>query len=327
MSNGIRSLPRYQTGGATSSGQDWQNQMDQVKTAAEKQRQRLASISPPRMTFREMEEEGAKRPKIWKLMAEARAERRGAPPERGGIASLIAGIASNPVSSLRRLSSLVLGKDGVDPEVAESIYNAVTPWAGDTDLHMDEITDALGRIARGDPGERHRELTWRGQDVAGLGAVTPAREDAWRTYLELPQESGTFKEAEFLPTRGSGEDIRTFDFADPYRVLDALPYGHRGISMSDSDKRQVVLEELLKDIERADGPVSKLDTFSSGQIRPLAVMGTYSFDKGEDERGPYLSYYDKWDLAPKIAQVSKVGDPFDIYGRMYYDPETYEYLP
>ena len=278
----------------------------------------VAGISPPRMTMREMEEEWAKRQKIWKLMA----EQRDAPPERGGIASLLGGIASNPVSSVRRLSSLVLGKGGVDPEVSESIYNAVTPWAGETGWHMDEITDALGRIARGDPGERQREMTWRGQDVL----VTPAREDAWRTYLELPQESGTFKEAEFLPTRGSGEDIRTFDFADPHRVLDALPYGHRGISMSDSDRRQLVLEELLKDIERADGPVSKLDSFSKRQTRLLGVMGTYSFDKGEDERGPYLSYYDKWDLAPKIAQISKAGDPFDIYGRMYYDPETYEHL-
>jgi hypothetical protein len=155
--------------------------------------------------------------------------------------------------------------------------------------------------------------------------VTPGREDAWRTYLELPQESGTFKEAEFRPTRGSGEDIRTFDFAEPYRVLDALDSGYRGIGMSNPDKRQIVLEELLKDIERAGGPVSRLDTRRPAAHRDLGVMGTYSLDKGEDEGGPYLSYYDKWDLAPEIAQISRAGRPFDIYGRMYYDPETYEY--
>ena len=70
------------------------------------------------------------------------------------------------------------------------------------------------------------------------------------------------------------------------------------------------------------------------------VLGNYTLDKGEDKKGSYLSYYDKWDVNPlsdlnpgrgadyisrglENAIQSVVGlNPTEIYGRIYYDPET-----
>tara|TARA_R110000744_G_scaffold7349_9_gene25459 strand:- start:14089 stop:19881 length:5793 start_codon:yes stop_codon:yes gene_type:complete len=61
-------------------------------------------------------------------------------------------------------------------------------------------------------------------------------------------------------------------------------------------------------------------------------LATFQIDKGEDEKGKYISYYDIWDLDPfkKETFMSKVADkgqsllgvtPPEIYGRIYIDDD------
>ena len=61
-------------------------------------------------------------------------------------------------------------------------------------------------------------------------------------------------------------------------------------------------------------------------------LSTFQIDKGEDEKGKYISYYDIWDLDPfkKETFMSKVADkgqsllgvtPPEIYGRIYIDDD------
>ncbi|MBP6060494.1 MAG: hypothetical protein KA515_00605 [Candidatus Pacebacteria bacterium] len=54
-----------------------------------------------------------------------------------------------------------------------------------------------------------------------------------------------------------------------------------------------------------------------------AIMGNFKLSLGKDERGNYISYYDKWDLANNQLE-GIVGKPFEIYDRIYYDPNTFE---
>ena len=124
MSNGIRSLPRYQEGGVASS--------DPVPAVPILDKKRLG---------------------LWQLMA----EQRDAPPvgeERGGIASLIQGaIRKNPLLGIGRLASAVVGRrsdTGYVPGVSEAIYNTIEPVG--YDKNRSQFADALWRIARGDPG-------------------------------------------------------------------------------------------------------------------------------------------------------------------------------
>lgn len=56
----------------------------------------------------------------------------------------------------------------------------------------------------------------------------------------------------------------------------------------------------------------ELDAASPG------IMGQYTMDRGKDERGEYISYYDKWDLKGSVG----VGKPLEIYDRIYFDPST-----
>lgn len=44
-----------------------------------------------------------------------------------------------------------------------------------------------------------------------------------------------------------------------------------------------------------------------------ANMGTYVKSLGKDEKGKYVSYYDKWDIEPM-----DFGTPFELYDRIYY---------
>jgi len=69
------------------------------------------------------------------------------------------------------------------------------------------------------------------------------------------------------------------------------------------------------------------------------VLGNFTLNKGVDEKGHYISYYDKWDVNPlsagadrKTSMISRGLDdaiqsavgitPAEVYGRVYYDPET-----
>lgn len=60
------------------------------------------------------------------------------------------------------------------------------------------------------------------------------------------------------------------------------------------------------------------------------VMGNYTYSFGQDDKGKYLSYYDKWDLNPfkgslyddvDIAEKYGIGHPVELYNRRYYTQE------
>lgn len=269
-------------------------------------------------------------------------------------------------AGIRRLMPLFFGKrsdTGYKAGISEAIANAVKPYSATSVTIIPELVDAMSRIARGDPGAPRE----------GDRLRTGGEEDAFRMYLGLPQEHGTFGEARFRPSVGSGEDIRYQDFADPEFILNQLvPEHHSWLSakaqqefsegiidkIEDSPYYNEFMADTIPHEQRSGFSTSKksnvirdvariLDDNSAygigSSFRPISgrreeggpfhrleksgLMGTYTLDKGEDEKGPYISYYDTYDLAHLPAQIAKVGQPFDIYGRMYYDPETYEPRP
>lgn len=93
-----------------------------------------------------------------------------------------------------------------------------------------------------------------------------------------------------------------------------------------------------KDLEAAlAGTWQKSDI---GYQTTMTGLGKATFDFGEDAKGPYISYYDKWDLNPLSGKSSsiklgKAGDDFvtgvteslgatppEVYGRIYFDKKT-----
>ena len=165
----------------------------------------------------------------------------------------------------------------------------------------------------------------------------PQREDAWRLYLGMPQENDTFGISDYRPTRGSqhGEKTPSYYFKindffgnlirDTAVESGSNGFGDEGDGETDNAPltRADIVRNLVESIAGHGGQMVDHDDFSG-------IMGDYTLSTGRDANGPYISYYDKWDLKSgtraSVPGVSLVGRPIEIYDRLYYDPRTFEPL-
>ncbi len=165
-----------------------------------------------------------------------------------------------------------------------------------------------------------------------------ARSDAWSLYLGLPQKYDTFGISEYRPTRSVENKYyyKLNNFLDGY------------VQSKDINIRQRVKENPILFMLRDIGSIA-LDDFEqkylkiskNERVMPFKtiladtgnqVMGNYTLEAGTDKDGPFVSYYDIWDL--NLSSISKIGNlvtkiiglPLEIYDRIYYDPETFEII-
>ncbi len=155
-----------------------------------------------------------------------------------------------------------------------------------------------------------------------------SRMDAWRTYLGLPQTNGTFGISEFKPSN-SKDDIYYYkinrfleDYASNTGIEEENPQGFVDIrAMTTKEVLRWFVNRINEETKEYGKPVRLAD-------RGLAIMGHYTLTKGRDDRGEYISYYDRWDLDGSFeGKGGVIGKPFEIYDRIYYDPKTFEVIP
>jgi len=154
------------------------------------------------------------------------------------------------------------------------------------------------------------------------------REDAWRIYLGLPQQHGTFEISDYKPSHGK-EDKYYYKIAgfwesyfanrevfEPYSLVTESHKIHaRGTSTGTPSE---VIKEIVETIKSGKGYPEQDDT--------TLIMGRFKIDAGEDQQGFYISYYDKWNLNISLEREGFIGKPFEIYDRLYYDSATFEPL-
>lgn len=114
------------------------------------------------------------------------------------------------------------------------------------------------------------------------------RLDAHNLYVGLPQKNNTFGISQYKPSKQKDKNIVYYNLTED---LSDMLIANSGSAMNVGEK-----------------------FVNSGKE---GVMGNYTISKGQDTRGTYMSYYDKWDLEP-----GNYGKPFEIYDRIYY--KTYE---
>lgn len=131
------------------------------------------------------------------------------------------------------------------------------------------------------------------------------RDDAWRLYLGLPQNNDTFGISDFQP--GNSKEKKYY-----YKIND---YWKLMIEKYDKDYQKMIRELL---VEADKGGVSHNEP-------GIFIMKDFRLQKGEDEMGTYISYYDNWnlDMFP-LEKNGFFGMPFEVYDRYYYDPVTFE---
>lgn len=147
--------------------------------------------------------------------------------------------------------------------------------------------------------EDHIKRTYRALLGTNSGDVhdMPHREDAWALYMGKPQKHNTLGVSKYKPSKASEDNVVYYT-----------------INNIGNENFEDVL--LTRDI---DAPYNKDEDYND-------VMGNFKLDKGEDEHGKYISYYDIWDLNPfalknpinKKEITTDIGKPFEIYNRVYY---------
>ena len=144
--------------------------------------------------------------------------------------------------------------------------------------------------------------------------IPKSRLDAFNFYMGKPQKYNTFDVSNYRPSKETDSKTNYYKlnyFQDYYAPdsnvtdLENL-FKTKSLSLAEMDFPFLFSKKEKQKVGAADAP----------------VMANYTLSKGEDEKGKYYSYYDKWDISPM-----DFGKPFEIYDRIYYDPETNKIVP
>lgn len=149
-------------------------------------------------------------------------------------------------------------------------------------------------------------------DPYASNLIPKSRLDAFNFYMGKPQKYNTFDVSDYRPSKEA-------DFKTNYYKLNYFQDYYA------PDSNVTDLENLFKTKSLAEIDLPFLFSKKEKQKVNAAdapVMANYTLSKGEDEKGKYYSYYDKWDIAPM-----DFGKPFEIYDRIYYDPSTNKIIP
>lgn len=177
--------------------------------------------------------------------------------------------------------------------VNDALYRAITPWG----YSLDSVDGLWHNLINGP-----QLKTAVDESVTG---TFNNRLDAWRLYLGLPQIHNTFDISEYTPP----ENIRAHKDTPYYFKINGF-WKDNLFSYGTSDP-PAVIKKIVK----------------QGSMRSLNVVsGNYWITTGADEKGHYIAYYDRWDLDKNKTEGEKgfFGKPFELYDRLYYNPQTYE---
>lgn len=143
----------------------------------------------------------------------------------------------------------------------------------------------------------------------GRSAAFEERTDLFKMMLGQNQVHNSIKESEYKPTKGDPNDTYYSSKATEKFIRDNINNG------------------TLNDI---------LGVGYHSNYGEINVLGNYTIDQGEDEKGKYISYYDRWDLNP--ISNGKKGPAYyaeeaakavlglqgpEVYGRVYYNRGGY----
>ena len=145
-------------------------------------------------------------------------------------------------------------------------------------------------------------LTQLGQPKADPSTFSPS-EEAFNKFMGQPIEGNFIKPATEKPTQASDPEAEYFKVEG---LWDAI--------LSQEESRNA--EDIYLTIKEQGPQIINGDALSEEGV----ALRNFTLSAGEDERGKYLSYYDRWDL--DIPFVDKhIGEPFELYDRHYIDEE------
>lgn len=218
------------------------------------------------------------------------------------------------------------------PSLREAIYYSVAPRMYTTPNWekrslMDQIVEHIREIKFSLKTGQHKMLDIAPGDPDERKIKN--RLDAWRMYLRLPQLYDTFSISTYRPSMAK-EDKQYYKInnfwedlmANGFRLNLKLTYLQKFKTKGDTVK--FIYNQILDNQQKHKNSDSSIVTFDMSS----AIMNRYKLSLGKDERGTYISYYDKWNLEGNSIEGEKgtIGKPFEIYDRIYFNTETFEIL-
>ena len=222
-------------------------------------------------------------------------------------------------------------------EAIQRLYNAIV--LDRKEPHREEEEEQIEKLY----GQGYSmDIGGRGFGTLGgsSAAVEAERQDLLSLMLGQGQKHGSIEPAIYKPTDATDPDAEYVrskvteqqiknELTSAYvpNYLRAADYKSRGYK-ADEDGNYIGDGKNLPDLLLEKDPYGD-------------VLGNFTLNKGVDEKGHYISYYDKWDVNPLSSKKSQ-GDatsimsrglddaiqsavgitPAEVYGRVYYDPET-----
>jgi hypothetical protein len=167
------------------------------------------------------------------------------------------------------------------------------------------------------------------------------RLDLLNMYSGKPQQYNSFSESNFKPTIGVGENEKFFDSKSLKNEVYNLVSKNAELQQKNLSFNNK--EELKKKIFSVIG--GKIGKSGENMSTTIPALGEGALGVGEDAKGVYISYSDKWDLNPsegvsadyktqnsslkntlgfalKKAEEFGVVTPPKVYGRIYLDKKT-----
>ncbi len=264
--------------------------------------------------------------------------------------------ASEPAFAKRAAATEQMKREGIDdaqrttyiPGVSELLYRGITPMG--YQRLWDVMKHAPENVITG--RETKSSFTFKGEEMTAHTWRTHERNDAWCLYLGLPQKYGSFGISDYQPFK-SAEDkyyYKINGWLDTFGSLFQEEKGKTKIQQivefikaraqfkddteweqhvkSDPSKKYWVGGLVFSSFVDKDTVVAfdtKFDeNIATDEKEVYSAMGSFKLSKGVDERGHYISYYDKWNLERSVeGEEGLIGKSFEIYDRIYYDPISF----
>lgn len=151
--------------------------------------------------------------------------------------------------------------------------------------------------------------------------------DLYRYYGGLPLEHDVLIKSQSKPAKSKDKNAEYISLnRDPSFVNEVLD-NYKRVSSGKLDKGESKLGDdswQVSGYSSAGKDAHK--TIKQGSEHHSNAIGRYILGKGKDEKGEYISYYDKFDQGTgsgiNPGELLGLTKPFEIYDRIYVDPKT-----
>jgi hypothetical protein len=136
--------------------------------------------------------------------------------------------------------------------------------------------------------------------------TTMADEEAWMKYNNIPHKNKYIIPSKYKPSTSKNPNTIYNKFDD---TTDSLMFND--------------IENRLRYEPYGNIQVGEIEMSSKPGFNMYSPMGNFTIGKGKDEKGEYVSYYDKYDFdsAPGFVQSRLPGNEFEFYNRRYLKPK------